>query len=310
MNFVPFIIGPTGIGKTEISVQIAKKLPIEIISADSRQIYKFMDIGTAKPPPEILKIIPHHFINHLSPNEYFSAGMYGKEARNKINQILDIKKIPLVVGGSGLYIQALIDGFSEINVIDQHIRDSLHKRLTIQGVEKLHTELESVDPALAKKLKMKDKQRILRGLEVFYATGIPLSQLQLNKPDPASFNPVMIGLEADRDFLYNKINNRVDEMMKKGLVDEVRQLKDMGFSGEDNALNTVGYKEIINYLRNTYELGELVDKIKINSRRYAKRQITWFRRDDRIEWLKINEFDRLEYVVEQIVDIFKKFNIK
>jgi tRNA dimethylallyltransferase len=308
MNAVPFFVGPTGIGKTEISIQIAKNLPVEIISADSRQIYRLLNIGTAKPSPETLLRIPHHFIDYLSPDQYFSAGMYGREARKKITQLFENKIIPLVVGGSGFYIQALIDGLSEIDGTDQTVRLELHQRLENEGVERLHKELESVDPDLAKNIKIKDWQRVLRGLEVYYVSGIPLSRLQLQKPIPADFNPVLIGLEANRDFLYNKINNRVDEMIKVGLIDEVRQLKEMGFSEKNNALNTVGYKEVFEYLDNNLQFDEMVEKIKINSRRYAKRQLTWFRKDSRIKWVKIDDFEKMQDVVDQIIGITNIFN--
>ena len=310
MNIVPFLVGPTGVGKTEISLHLAEELPIEIVSADSRQIYRFLDIGTAKPSPEILQKTKHHFIDYLSPDEYFNAGMYSREARTTIRQIFENNKIPLVVGGSGFYIQALIDGLSEIEAIDQIIRGDLRKRLENEGVEALYKELESVDPNLIKKIKLKDRQRILRGLEVFYATGNPLSQMQLNKPDPADFIPMLIGLDAEREWLYDKINMRVDEMIKKGLVDEVRQLKDKGFSEKDNALNTVGYREVFKHLEDKLEFDAMVEKIKINSRRYAKRQLTWFRRDDRIKWLKIDGFDKIEDLTEQILDHYKKFKLK
>jgi tRNA dimethylallyltransferase len=310
MKYVPFLVGPTGVGKTEISIQIAKYLPVEIISADSRQIYRFLDIGTAKPSSEILMKIPHYFIDYLTPDQYFSAGMFGREARNKISQILEKKAIPLVVGGSGFYIKALIDGLSKIDISDdQTIRDDLRQRLKNEGVEVLHRELESVDPDLAKKVKIKDKQRILRGLEVFYLTGIPLSQFQQNKPDPADFNPVLIGIDAEREFLYNKINSRVDEMIKIGLVEEVRQLKNRGFSDKNNALNTVGYKEVFDYLNNMIEFEEMVEKIKLNSRRYAKRQLTWFRRDERIKWLKIDDFNNIEDAADKILERYRKLKL-
>jgi tRNA dimethylallyltransferase len=236
--------------------------------------------------------------------------MFGREARNKISQILEKKAIPLVVGGSGFYIKALIDGLSKIDISDdQTIRDDLRQRLKNEGVEVLHRELESVDPDLAKKAKIKDKQRILRGLEVFYLTGIPLSQFQQNKPDPADFNPVLIGIDAEREFLYNKINSRVDEMIKIGLVEEVRQLKNRGFSDKNNALNTVGYKEVFDYLNNMIEFEEMVEKIKLNSRRYAKRQLTWFRRDERIKWLKIDDFNNIEDAADKILERYRKLKL-
>jgi tRNA dimethylallyltransferase len=309
MKTAPFIIGPTGIGKTEISLLLAEKLPVEIISADSRQIYRYLDIGTAKPSSEILKKVKHHFIDHLSPTDYYSAGMFGREARKRINQLLMSGKIPLVVGGSGFYIQALIEGFSEIEVSDQSIRQKLEKHLEESGIESLYEELMSVDPNLAKNLKINDKQRILRGLEVFYATGQPLSQLQRNNPISADFTPILIGLNANRQVLYNRINNRVDEMLAMGLVEEVHHLKKMGLSEKDNALNTVGYKEVFDHLNGKIDHDTMIEKIKMNSRRYAKRQLTWFRKDTRIIWFNIDEFERKEDLINQILSNINKNTI-
>jgi tRNA dimethylallyltransferase len=304
MKIVPFILGPTGIGKTELSLQLGKKLPIEIISADSRQIYKFLDIGTAKPSPEILHKIKHHFVDYLSPDDYYSAGMFGREARVVIDQVFKLGKIPLVVGGSGFYIQALIDGLSDIVVSDQKIRQNLRQRLVNEGVEKLYEQLRSVDPDLAKNININDSQRILRGLEVYYSEGKPLSKLQLHKPIPANFKPLLLGLTADRKFLYEKINNRVDEMIALGLVKEVKRLKKKGFSEKDNALNSVGYKEVFDHLNGMLDYDSMIEKIKINSRRYAKRQLTWFRKDDRITWFNRNDFQQSKDLLDKISDQF------
>jgi tRNA dimethylallyltransferase len=306
MKTVSFILGPTGIGKTEISLLLADKLPVEIISADSRQIYRYLNIGTAKPSKEVLGQVKHHFIDHVSPTDYYSAGMFGREARKIGDLIFESGKMPLVVGGSGFYIQALIDGFSEINVADQGIRDRLEKRLDDLGLDTLYKELVSVDPDLANNLKPGDKQRIVRGLEVFYAAGTPLSQLQQTKAKPADFKSVMIGLNADRELLYERINSRVDEMITIGLVDEVKQLKKRGLTEKVNALNTVGYKEVFDYLNGKFDLDEMKDKIKMNSRRYAKRQLTWFRKDSRIIWFNIDEFQNKADLIEKILVCLEK----
>jgi tRNA dimethylallyltransferase len=303
MKTVPFILGPTGIGKTEISIKLLEKYPIEIISADSRQIYQYMDIGTAKPSPEILKKVKHHFIDHLNPSEYFSAGMFEREARKIISRLLKSDILPVVVGGSGFYIRALTDGLSEIAATDPEIRDQLLKKLDEVGIEKLYKELTTVDPDLSHQLKVKDKQRILRGLEVYYISGQPLSQLQLIKPAPPDFQSLLIGLNANRQFLYNKINRRVDEMISAGLVEEVRELQKKGYSEKDNALNTVGYKEIFEHFDGKHDFDTMVDRIKMNSRRYAKRQLTWFRRDKRIVWFNIDDYPDKDHVVKDILSL-------
>ena len=303
MKTVPFILGPTGIGKTEISLELVEKFPIEIISADSRQIYRYINIGTAKPSPEILKKVKHHFIDHLDPGEYFSAGMFEREAREIISQLLISDILPVVVGGSGFYIRALTDGLSEIEATDPDVRDQLLKKLEEVGIEKLHDELTIVDPDLSHQLKVKDKQRILRGLEVYYISGKPLSQLQLIKPAPPDFQPLLIGLNANRQFLYNKINRRVDEMISSGLVEEVRELQNRGYSEKDNALNTVGYKEILEHFDGKHDFDTMIDRIKMNSRRYAKRQLTWFRRDNRIVWFNIDEYPDKDLMVKDILSL-------
>ena len=305
MDVVPILIGPTAIGKTAVSLQIAKQLPVEIISADSRQIYRYLDIGTAKSEADILNKVPHHFINSLSPDEYFSAGMYGREARKVINQVLDRKNVPLIVGGSGFYIRALVDGLSEIDSTDEAVRIALQKRWENEGGKQLFSELEKVDPDLATKLEKNDKQRILRGLEVFHVSGNRLSALHQLEAQAADFLPLMIGLSADRKYLYNRINQRVDEMIKLGLVEEVQRLRQKGFSQNLNALNTVGYKEVFEYLDNNIDWEEMIGKIKQNSRRYAKRQLTWFRRDLRIRWLNIDEYKTNEQIAGEIIGIYR-----
>ncbi len=305
MDVVPILIGPTAIGKTAVSLQIAKQLPVEIISADSRQIYRYLDIGTAKSEPDILNKVPHHFINSLSPDEYFSAGMYGREARKVINQVLDRKNVPLIVGGSGFYIRALVDGLSEIDSTDEAVRITLQKRWENEGGKQLFSELEKVDPDLATKLEKNDKQRILRGLEVYHVSGNRLSALHQIEAQAADFLPLMIGLSADRKYLYNRINQRVDEMIKLGLVEEVQRLRQKGFSQNLNALNTVGYKEVFEYLDNNIDWEEMIGKIKQNSRRYAKRQLTWFRRDLRIRWLNIDEYKTNEQIAGEIIGIYR-----
>lgn len=301
---VLFLVGPTGIGKTALSLSLAEFLPVEIISADSRQIFKFLDIGTAKPPKEILKKIPHHLISFLRPDEHFSAGMYSKMSRKLIDQIFDRKKIPFVVGGSGLYIKALIEGFFELEIRDDKIRASLRKRLLKEGTEALYSELNKCDPELAESIQPNDKQRILRGLEVFLSTGKKLSKLQEEPSDPPNFNPEIFGIRCDRKLLYDRINNRVDEMIESGLLKEVLDLRKKGYTTEMNALNTVGYKEVFEYMDTIINYDEMIEKIKRNTRRYAKRQMTWFNKNKDIRWKDINENTEFSKLASEIVKEF------
>jgi len=305
MKIVPFIVGPTGIGKTALSLHIAERLPIEIVSADSRQIYRLLHIGTAKPSREILDQIPHHFINFLRPDEYFSAGMFSQVGRRVIDQIHKRERVALVVGGSGLYIRALVDGLHNIDVRDEKIRSSLRKRLLREGVDILYQELKQIDPVLAAKIEKNDKQRIIRGLEVYLKTGKKMSVLQESETKSASFYPLMFGLRAERNYLYQKINQRVEDMFEQGLLAEAANLKISGFNSMLNSLNTVGYKEIFEYLNEKCSFDEMIEAIKRNSRHYAKRQLTWFNKDKRIKWLEIDQNTDFALLADEIVAIYR-----
>jgi len=296
---VPIIIGPTAIGKTKLSLLLAKHYPAEIISADSRQIYKLMDIGTAKPSAEELKQIKHHFISMLDPSENFSSGQYSKLARSRIDEIHQLMRTAIVVGGSGFYIKALVDGIIELEIEDSDLRDELKKRIAAEGSAKLHMELAKHDPELALRLKMNDRQRILRGLEVFYSSGQKLSELQKKEPEKAAFYPLFIGLTMNREKLYMRINRRVEAMFAKGLLEEVRKLEELGYHKGMNALNTVGYKEVFNYLEDNGSYEEMIELIKRNTRRYAKRQYTWFNNDSRIQWFNLDNYSSFQDLADE-----------
>jgi tRNA dimethylallyltransferase len=304
---IPFIIGPTAIGKTKLSLAIAKIIPVEIVSADSRQIYRYLNIGTAKPSKAELKQVTHHLIDFLRPDEYFSAGMFCRIGRKIIEQILARKKTPLVVGGSGLYVRALVDGLFRLEVRDEKIRNSLRKRILNEGVESLYTELKQLDPALAEKIQSRDKQRIIRGLEVYLVTGQKLSKLQENQATPADFDTIFYGITAERRYLYQRINQRVDEMIDRGLLAEVAALKRMGYTPKLNALNTVGYKEAFDYLETKITYDEMLEAIKRNTRRYSKRQLTWFNRDSGIKWFTVDAHtDYTALAGEIVADYMRK----
>lgn len=300
---VPIIVGPTGIGKTNLSILLAERLPVEIVSADSRQIYRKLDIGTAKPEKQIRERIPHHFIDIIDPSEYFSSGRFAKLARRTVKQIQRRNKIPLIAGGSGFYVKSLVDGIFEIEIQDHKIRDSLKQRIDSEGAESLHEELRKIDPALALKIKPRDKQRIVRGLEVYIITGKRLSELQERESEPANFEPYFIGLTMERKQLYSRINQRVDKMLDDGLLVEVLYLKNLGYHTGMNALNTVGYKEVFSYLDNDISYDKMVDLIKRNTRRYAKRQYTWFKREDRIQWFDLDRGRSLESLADTICNV-------
>ena len=295
-NRVLFIVGPTGIGKTALSIQLAKRMDGEIVSADSRQIYKYMTIGTAKPTREELAAVPHHFIDIKTPDEYYSAGQFGKEARICIAEIQKRQKQPIVAGGSGLYIRALIDGLFEPKIADEVVKTDLKKEAGENGLAALYDRLKISDPKTAAKLHPADSQRIMRALEVFEVTGEPFSNFVDIKPQPADLEPCMIGLTLERSELYKRIEKRVDAMLELGLLDEVQELQKSGYGADLNALQSVGYQEAFLYLDGKLSISEMAALIKQKTRNYAKRQMTWFRKDERIDWVDLGKFDSLNEI--------------
>lgn len=278
------ITGPTAVGKTELSLDVAERLNAEIVSVDSRQVYEELTIGTAKPSPEVQKRVPHHFIGERSLHEPFSAGAYANAANQRIRQILDRHKRPVVVGGSTLYLHALQYGLADIPDVDDEVRAHLEERLEEEGKEALYEELQEVDPEQAAEMDPTKTQRVLRALEVYHGTGKTLSHYYEQQPDPP-FEYVTVVLNRDRELLYDRINRRVDRMLDEGLLDEVRAVMEIeGVRLDKPPLSTIGYREPIQYLRGEISYDEMVRLVKRNTRRYAKRQLTWFRRYDEYHW--------------------------
>lgn len=296
------IIGPTCSGKTKLSLKLAEKLNSEIISADSRQIYKLLDIGTAKPTEDELAEIKHYFIDKLKPDESFNVSKYEVEALRIINELHQKEKIPIVVGGSGLYIKAVIDGiFNEVDT-DEDYRQQLLAEREKFGNEYLYEKLIAVDKVSADTMLPQNWKRVIRALEVFHLTGEPIWKFHAEHKREVDIKFLQFGLDWERELLYENINNRVDEMISAGLVDEVKSILAEGYSSNLNSLNTVGYKEIIAYLNEEYDLDRAVELIKRNTRRYAKRQMTWFRKDERINWFKIDQEKDLEKIADTIIE--------
>lgn len=283
------LVGPTASGKTAVALELAKLLPIEIISADSRQIYKYLDIGTAKPSAEQRAAVKHHFIDIRLPDQEFNAGEFGIEGRRVIDEILARRKVPVVVGGSGLYIQSLIDGFFEGPGADREFREILERRVSAGELPLLVEELRRVDPVSAARIDPTKPRRIIRALEVYHITGKPLSEHHRESKVHIHFSPMLFGLQWERKALYQKINRRCEEMLAAGLMKEVEYLEALGYTPSLNALNTVGYAEAFAYRRGKMSYEEMVRLFKQNTRRYAKRQLTWFRRDKRIRWIAVDE---------------------
>ncbi len=295
------LVGPTASGKTTVSLPLAERLGSEIISADSRQIYRHMDIGTAKPTVAERTRVPHHFIDILDPDQEYSAGEFGTRGREEIGRILLRGRVPLIVGGSGLYIRSLVDGFFDGPPADQEVRSTIERRFAAGGVEALLGELRRVDPLFAARVDPTKPRRMIRALEVFHATGVPISQLHRDLKVEIPFKSRIFGLAWPKPSLHERIRQRCTMMLEGGLLDEVEDLVRRGYGPGLNSVNTVGYAEAFAYRAGEISRDEMVELFCRNTRRYAKRQMTWFRRDERIEWVEMVEGREVEGVVEEIV---------
>lgn len=283
------IVGPTAVGKTAVSIRLAKMIGGEIISGDSMQVYRHMDIGTAKPTEHEKEGIPHYMLDLLEPDGEFSVALFQQKVTEYINDILARGKMPVLVGGTGLYVRSVTDhyDFSPAG-IDTDLRNELLCEAEMYGNEYLHAKLREVDPAAADRLHPNDIRRIIRALEVYRQTGRPISSFQYRDSDlPPKYRLGYFGLTMERANLYRRIEQRVDKMISAGLVEEVKKLLDRGCSPDLPSMQGLGYKEIIGYLQGEYSLDEAIELLKRNTRRFAKRQLTWFRRDPRIEWLNV-----------------------
>ncbi|NSW82499.1 MAG: tRNA (adenosine(37)-N6)-dimethylallyltransferase MiaA [Syntrophothermus sp.] len=294
------ITGPTATGKSEVGVLVAEKLGGEIISADSMLIYRGMDIGTAKPTNADRRGIPHHMIDIVEPDQDYNVALYREQAMAVIKKVLERGNLPIVVGGTGLYIEALIRNYSFGGAgTDKTLRKKLQKEAA-ESPFLLHQRLAKIDPATASQLHPANTRRVIRALEVYYLTGKPISNFKrLDEPDPP-FNLLMFGLTMEREALYRRIEKRVDRMIAMGLIEEVQNLLQRGFSPGLNSMRGLGYKEMISYLNGTLSLEEAVEVLKRNTRRFAKRQMTWFRRYKEIRWLKIENFADCEAIAQEI----------
>ncbi len=282
------VVGPTASGKTDYAIRLAKERGGEVVSCDSMQIYRHMDIGTAKPTSEEMQGIPHHMIDIAEPEENFSVARFVKLARECMDDILERGKIPVLCGGTGLYFDSIINNleFSEMET-DEEYRQSLNALAEEKGCEFVHRMLREVDPRSADAIHPNNLKRVIRALEIYKVSGKPKSVLDREQRGEPLYEGEIFGLSRPRDVLYDRINRRVDIMMEQGLLEEVKTLLSMGISPKATSMQAIGYKELVWYLDGTLTLKEAVDKIKQESRRYAKRQITWFKRNPDIIWLEM-----------------------
>lgn len=307
MNYLITIIGPTAIGKTSLSIALAQHFGCEIISCDSRQFFKEMYIGTAVPSEDELATAPHHFIQNKSIFDNYSVGDFEKEALEKLDELFAKNNIQIMVGGSGLYVDAVLKGFDEFPDIEDGVRTEINSKFDALGIEFLQHKLQELDPNYYNKLEkenpqtLQNPQRMKRFVEVCIGSGLPYSSFIGKRKNERNFTPIIIGLESDREIMYDRINQRVDLMFEAGLVEEVKQLLP---HKDRNALQTVGYRELFDYLEGKSTLEFAAAQIKQNTRRFAKRQMTWFKRTENAVWFDyetkidtiINDIDKLTLI--------------
>ncbi len=300
------VIGPTASGKTKLAVELAKIYQTEVISSDSRQIYKYMSIGTAKPTNEEMQGIKHHLIDFLEPDIDYSAGIFEKDAQKIVNELNSKGKIPIIAGGSGLYVKALVEGLfgDDKSPETLEVRNRLKEKLSTEGKEALYEELSRVDPKSAEKYSDKNSRRIIRALEYYYSEGKLFSEAHHEDTVKDLYQPIYLALDWDREVIYNRINLRTELMWKNGLIEETEAILSKGFDRSLNSLNTVGYKECIAYMEGEWSKETAIEEMKKNTRRYAKRQLTWNRRIENVNYLKAEEenlISKAETIINNII---------
>ncbi|MDD3494653.1 MAG: tRNA (adenosine(37)-N6)-dimethylallyltransferase MiaA [Dysgonamonadaceae bacterium] len=286
MNTLLVLLGPTGVGKTVGSIRIAEKLSSPILSADSRQLYKGMSIGTAAPTPDQLSRVKHYFVGILSPEEYYSASRYEEEAITLIEKLHKKHPVVVMVGGSMLYIDAVCRGIDEMPTIDDELRKDLQQLYRKEGLDPIRQQLKLLDPVFYRQVDLKNPKRVIHALEVCLMTGKPYSSLRTNLRKKRPFRIVKIGFTRERQELYDRINARVDDMIDNGLIEEAQRLYPLRHL---NSLNTVGYKELFDSFDGKYDLNTAIEKIKQHSRNYARKQLSWFKRDKEIHWINLSD---------------------
>jgi tRNA dimethylallyltransferase len=296
-----FLVGPTGVGKSGAALELARALKTEILCADSRQVYRGMDIGTAKPTSEERREIPHHLLDLVEPDERFSAGRFVREAEPILRRLLEKGRTPIVAGGTGLYIRALLHGLWEGPEADWELRGTLYEAERREGAGTLHRRLKEIDPEAARAIRPQDRAKLVRAIEVYEKTGWPISDHHReHRFSETPYEAVLIGLRRSRPDLYWRIESRVDQMIADGLIEEVRGLMGKGYSAELPAMKGLGYRQMIGYINGEYDRNEAVRRLKRDTKRYAKRQFTWFNRDPSIRWIDLRETEGAEAVYQKV----------
>lgn len=312
MKKIPLVIltGPTAVGKTNLSIQLAKKMNMEIISADSMQIYKYMDVGSAKVTEDEMEGVKHYLIDEVTPDYSFSVSEFQERANDYINKIVEKNKLPLVTGGTGLYLNSLIYNmdFAKSDA-DNELREMLRVELEENGIDYMYEKLKSLDEEAANRIHKNNTKRVIRAIEVCMS-GKKMSDFSNDLKLNEKYEPIIIVLNRDREHLYRRINKRVDIMISQGLEDEVKNLLNMGYSSDIVSMQGIGYKEIIKYLNDEYTYEEAIEIIKRDSRRYAKRQLTWFRRYENAKWFDLDNYNDEKILLDDVISyIEKKVNV-
>ncbi|MCO6358002.1 tRNA (adenosine(37)-N6)-dimethylallyltransferase MiaA [Roseivirga pacifica] len=299
------VVGPTAVGKTAVTIDLANAFDSEIISADSRQFYREMELGTAKPSAEELSLAPHHFINTLSVTQEYSVGQFEKDAISLLDELFQKYEVVFMAGGSGLFVDAVCNGLDKFPEIDPVIREKLNETYSVKGIAHLQSLLKEKDPTYYAQVDVQNPQRLIRALEVIESTGEPFSSFRRQQAADRPFEVLRIGLEMDREKLYERIDMRMDLMIAAGLFEEAERLYQYRSL---NALQTVGYKEIFGHLDGEYDKEEAVRLLKRNSRRYAKRQLTWFRRNESVHWFSPNQVAEIKALISEELELLKTKN--
>jgi tRNA dimethylallyltransferase len=302
------IVGPTAVGKSRVAIEVAKRFDAEILTADSRQVYRGMDLGTDKPSLKDRQGIAHRLIDLVDPNESFNAGLYRRQAAEAIERLYRDRRLPLVVGGTGLYVRTLLKGLCEAPPADPIVRSQLRQAVREEGPDRFYARLMAVDPSTAAKLHPRDTAKVIRALEVQQLSGKPMSAFQAQHGfTERPYRTLLLGLNREREALYRRIEERIDQQLAGGLIGETKRLLAAGAQRESAAMKGLGYRHVAAYFAGDYDEGEMVQRFKRDTRRFAKRQMTWFRGEPDIDWLMIGESESAEQTVARVADRIDRF---
>ena len=305
---VVVIVGPTAVGKSRIAVEVAKAFETEVLTADSRQVYRGMDVGTDKPASEERQAVPHRLIDLVDPDESFNAGLYRRQAIDEIERLYRDCRLPLVVGGTGLYVRTLLKGLCDAPQADPIMREALRQEAEDQGYDRLYARLVDVDPVIAARLHPRDESKVIRALEVYQLSGRRMSEFQQEHGfAERPFAALMIGLNRDRDVLYRRIEGRIDWQLAHGLIEETKQLLAQGYRRDSAAMKGLGYRQVAEHLAGEYDAAEMVRRFKRDTRHFSKRQMTWFRKEPGIQWLMIEESEPVQHTTTRVIEQIDRF---